>query len=93
MHGFEAAVRSRDQAVPGGFRRDADVDVDAAGSQLAGGNAGCADLALRCTGIVFERVQRKRALRYEQGGKEQAWQQSGFHKERKDSRNPAANPC
>ena len=75
MHGFEAAVRSRDQAVSGGFRRDADVDVDAAGSQLAGGNAGSADLALRCTGIVFERVQRKRALRSnKQRGEEQAWQ-------------------
>ena len=73
MHGFETAARGRNKAVPGGFRRDADVDVDAASGQLTRGNAGCADLALRRTGIVFELVQRKRALRSnKQCGEEQA---------------------
>ncbi len=75
MHGYEAATRSRDKDVPGRLERVADVAVNAAGGQLAGGYAGCADFALWCPGVVLERMQRKHTLRSdEQGGKKQAWQ-------------------
>ena len=75
MHGLETAARGRDEDLQGGFQRVAGVGVHAAGSELAGRDAGGADLALGGAGIVFERVQRKGALRTdEQRGKEQARQ-------------------
>ena len=61
--------------MPGGSRCIADVRVHAGGGELAGRDAGGADLALGGAGIVLESMQRERALRTdEQCGKEQAWQ-------------------
>ena len=75
VHGFETAARCRGNEVPNGFRRVADMDINVAGGQLAGGNAGGADFALGRTGFVLKCMQRKHALcSDEQGGKKQAWQ-------------------
>ena len=76
MHGLETAAGGRDEEVPDGFRRIAGVCVRAAGVELAGRDAGRADLALRGAGIVLERVQCERTLSTdEQCSKEQARQQ------------------
>ena len=56
VHGFETVARGRDEKLPCRFEGVADVIVDAAGSQLAGGDAGAADLARRCPEVVLERM-------------------------------------
>ena len=75
MHGLETADRGRDAGLPGWFEGFTRAGVDGARRQLAGRDAGLADLALRRPGIVFERMKHDRALRTdEQCGKKKAWQ-------------------
>ena len=75
MHGVETAACGRDWKLPCRFEGVAGMAVDAACGQLAGGDAGAADLARRDTRVVLEGMQCERALRSdEQRGKEQAWQ-------------------
>ena len=73
VRGFETAARGRDKALLRWFESVAGMTVNAAGGQLAGGDAGAADLARRCAEVVLEGVQRKRSLRRdEQHGEKKA---------------------
>ena len=63
MHEVETAAGGRDWKLPCRFEGVAGVIVDAACGQLAGGDAGAADLARWGAGIVLEGVNHERALR------------------------------